>query len=271
MTCAYACDQLPTDFIFPQVCGECQKEFCSANTKHHCRACGGGFCERCSSKYMAVPWRGWGNVPVRVCVSCYKQAQGKPSHRPHKEERSNASTNTEKTAGNEATVTARYMGEVVQSALGLVTGAISYPKGVIVESARPSYWVPDAKIKHCNKCKSEFGPTDSKHHCRGCGEGFCDKCSTHQIPVPSRGWDYPVRVCDLCVIRRDLWVYCVYTCTSIHSHTIHDYWLFCTNHTVSLYNYQFFVSQAVLWLYVSVRTFASWIHDQIWNYYCRMN
>ena len=207
MTCAYAffaCDQLPTDFIFPQVCGECQKEFCSANTKHHCRACGGGFCERCSSKYMAVPWRGWGNVPVRVCVSCYKQAQGKPSHRSHKEERSNASTNNEKTAGNEATVTARYMGEVVQSALGLVTGAISYPKGVIVESARPSYWVPDAKIKHCNKCKSEFGPTDSKHHCRGCGEGFCDKCSTHQIPVPSRGWDYPVRVCDLCVIRRDL-------------------------------------------------------------------
>ena len=144
-------------------------------------------------------------MPVRVCLSCHKQAQGSHSqHRQkthHGEKPTSSSQTTEKA---EDKVTARYMGEVMQSALGLVAGAMSYPKDFIVESARPDYWVPDSKIKNCRKCKSEFGPTDSKHHCRACGEGFCGKCSTHQSPVPSRGWDYPVRVCDLCVTRTDM-------------------------------------------------------------------
>lgn len=37
-----------------------------------------------------------------------------------------------------------------------------------------------------------------KHHCRGCGEGFCSPCSINQMPVPARGWTYPVRVCNSC-------------------------------------------------------------------------
>ena len=37
------------------------------------------------------------------------------------------------------------------------------------------------------------------HHCRACGEGFCDDCSERCAPVPERGWgDSPVRVCDHC-------------------------------------------------------------------------
>lgn len=206
--------------FFPQVCGECQKEFESAETKHHCRACGGGFCDKCSSKYMAVPWRGWGNIPVRVCLSCYKNVHRQHTlhrHRTSNEEKSN--TKVSKGSGvqlagknisvgtkpdSDDNVTARYVGEVVQSAIGLMTGAISYPKGFIVESARPDYWVPDANLKSCHKCKDEFGSTDSKHHCRACGEGFCGKCSSRQRPVPSKGWDNPVRVCDLCINRTDL-------------------------------------------------------------------
>ncbi len=39
----------------------------------------------------------------------------------------------------------------------------------------------------------------SKHHCRKCGNGVCDRCSKTFMPVPSRGWDNPVRVCDKCV------------------------------------------------------------------------
>lgn len=46
----------------------------------------------------------------------------------------------------------------------------------------------------------------SKHHCRACGQGVCGPCSTHNKPVPSRGWDHPVRVCDSCHARTDsLW------------------------------------------------------------------
>ena len=201
------------------MCGECQKAFVSTETKHHCRACGGGFCDKCSSKYMAVPWRGWGNIPVRVCLSCYKNDHKKHTHHRYRTNDEDK-TNTKPRKGSGAqpagktssagakpdseNVTARYVGEVMQSAIGLVTGAISYPKGVIVESARPDYWVPDVKIKSCHKCKVEFDPTDSKHHCRACGEGFCGKCSSHQRAVPSKGWSNPVRVCDLCVDRTDL-------------------------------------------------------------------
>ena len=208
-----------------QVCGDCKKEFATpSETKHHCRACGGGFCDKCSSKTMPVPWRGWGNIPVRVCNNCYTHHHGKQEKRVKTSGKSSSSDSRQKktitdskmdstsarvkdinkTDSSEANVTARYVGEVMQSAVGLVTGAISYPKGVIVESARPVYWVSDDKITSCYNCKSEFGANDSKHHCRACGRGFCDKCSTHQLPVPSRGWDYPVRVCDSCATRTDL-------------------------------------------------------------------
>ena len=42
------------------------------------------------------------------------------------------------------------------------------------------------------------------HHCRACGEGFCDTCSNYRMPCPERGWDpsEPVRVCKTCYDRR---------------------------------------------------------------------
>ena len=195
-----------------QVCGECKKQFASTDTKHHCRVCGDGFCNKCSSKSMPVPWRGWGNIPVRVCESCYKKHHSKKKReesrsRGKAEERQSEGTppNTAtETSASESKVTARYVSEVVQSAVGVVTGAIEYPRSIVVESARPVYWVPDADIKYCHKCKLEFSVKDSRHHCRACGQGFCEKCSGQQRPVPSRGWDYPVRVCDSCAKRKDL-------------------------------------------------------------------
>lgn len=76
--------------------------------------------------------------------------------------------------------------------------------------ARPSYWKPDAQLIECATCKVPFGPASSKeqqlkfgeevtrHHCRRCGDGFCSFCSSKRRPVPSRGWENPVRVCDAC-------------------------------------------------------------------------
>ena len=152
---------------------------------------------------MPVPWKGWGNVPVRVCNACYKQRNekkmqnGLPAHQSKKPEKGIRTDSTPGGGGDG--VTARYMGEVLHSAMGLASGVLSYPKEIAVESARPTYWIANDKITHCHKCKLEFGSKDSKHHCRACGQGFCDKCSTHKAPVPSRGWEYPVRVCDLCM------------------------------------------------------------------------
>ncbi|KAK6015813.1 FYVE zinc finger, partial [Ostertagia ostertagi] len=37
-----------------------------------------------------------------------------------------------------------------------------------------------------------------KHHCRACGQIFCDRCSTKEIPLPQFGIEKEVRVCDAC-------------------------------------------------------------------------
>ncbi|XP_017760782.1 PREDICTED: zinc finger FYVE domain-containing protein 1-like isoform X2 [Eufriesea mexicana] len=68
----------------------------------------------------------------------------------------------------------------------------------VADQIAPSYWRPNNEIKHCHKCKISFGPTDTKHHCRACGEGFCEQCSSKTMCVPSRNWHTLVRVCDIC-------------------------------------------------------------------------
>lgn len=75
---------------------------------------------------------------------------------------------------------------------------ITSPIGLVKDAARPAYWVPDHEILHCHNCRKEFSIKLSKHHCRACGQGFCDECSHDRRAVPSRGWDHPVRVCFNC-------------------------------------------------------------------------
>lgn len=99
-----------------------------------------------------------------------------------------------------STVTARKLGEVLQSTIkSVVSTAIDYPLGVIKDSARPEYWLPDSQISNCGLCKAYFNEQLTIHHCRRCGGGFCHDCSTKSMPVPERGWgDAGVRVCDKC-------------------------------------------------------------------------
>lgn len=54
-----------------QACQSCRRLFADGETKHHCRACGGGVCDACSTNKKPVPERGWGQAPVRVCDSCF--------------------------------------------------------------------------------------------------------------------------------------------------------------------------------------------------------
>lgn len=90
------------------------------------------------------------------------------------------------------------MTENLTSAVGWVGSILEYPKQAVVESVRPSYWLPDVELTHCCVCEIEFGANIDKHHCRACGHGVCDECSQNRQTVPFRGWDYPVRVCNKC-------------------------------------------------------------------------
>ncbi|XP_059908211.1 zinc finger FYVE domain-containing protein 1-like [Gadus macrocephalus] len=164
-------------------CHKCQAVFQDNDNKHHCRACGEGFCDGCSSRATPIPERGWGPAPVRVCDLCFEQ---RASHADLLEEEEEGGT------------LARKVGEVVTNTLGAVATAIDIPLGLVKDAARPAYWVPDQDILCCHSCRREFSAKLSKHHCRACGQGVCDDCSPERRPVPSRGWDHPVRVCTPC-------------------------------------------------------------------------
>lgn len=168
-------------------CYKCGAGFEDNDTKHHCRACGEGFCDGCSSKTRPVPERGWGLAPVRVCDACF-QNRGIP------EELLDAALEEEEGG----TLIARKVGEAVQNTLGAVVTAIDIPLGLVKDAARPAYWVPDQDIRCCNQCQREFNARLSIHHCRACGQGVCNDCSPDRRAVPTRGWDHPVRVCITC-------------------------------------------------------------------------
>ncbi|XP_055323880.1 RUN and FYVE domain-containing protein 2 isoform X3 [Sitodiplosis mosellana] len=63
-----------------------------------------------------------------------------------------------------------------------------------------SVWSPDNSTSKCKKCEREFSLTRRKHHCRNCGEIFCNSCSEQVAPLPNDQGQMskPVRVCDGC-------------------------------------------------------------------------
>ncbi|GAB2259645.1 hypothetical protein Droror1_Dr00010500 [Drosera rotundifolia] len=51
-------------------CQGCASQFTFINRKHHCRRCGGIFCNNCTQQRMVL--RGQGDSPVRICDPCKK-------------------------------------------------------------------------------------------------------------------------------------------------------------------------------------------------------
>ncbi|XP_072044628.1 hepatocyte growth factor-regulated tyrosine kinase substrate-like [Amphiura filiformis] len=52
--------------------------------------------------------------------------------------------------------------------------------------------------ERCHTCRVEFSVVQRKHHCRHCGQIFCNKCTTKQVPIPKFGIEKAVRVCEPC-------------------------------------------------------------------------
>ncbi|CAH2355961.1 vacuolar protein sorting-associated protein 27 [[Candida] railenensis] len=67
--------EVPPDWVDGEECMICYSPFSVINRKHHCRSCGGVFCQTHSSKSM--PLVGLGIMePVRVCDNCFEKRGG---------------------------------------------------------------------------------------------------------------------------------------------------------------------------------------------------
>jgi hypothetical protein len=80
-------------------------------------------------------------------------------------------------------------------------------EATIIYKVRPR-WVPDSERPRCHVCKVQFTLTLRRHHCRACGEVFCDNCTKdrEEVSVPATRpgskpiviSDEKVRVCKPC-------------------------------------------------------------------------
>nr|KAJ0228261.1 hypothetical protein LSAT_V11C100044720 [Lactuca sativa] len=59
--------------------------------------------------------------------------------------------------------------------------------------------VPDEASTKCTTCKPYFGAFVRRHHCRNCGDIFCDKCTQGRIALTTEENAQQVRVCDQCM------------------------------------------------------------------------
>jgi hypothetical protein len=62
--------------------------------------------------------------------------------------------------------------------------------------------IPDAMRPSCPSCNVAFSYTKRRHHCRLCGDVFCDACSSGRAVLPLEGEEFSVavRVCDGCLV-----------------------------------------------------------------------
>lgn len=57
-------------------------------------------------------------------------------------------------------------------------------------------WEVDKNVRFCRGCEKEFGTMLRKHHCRGCGGIFCEKCTHNNVELPDL--EDRVRACAGC-------------------------------------------------------------------------
>jgi len=107
-------------------------------------------------------------------------------------------------------------GASIAGIVGGAIGALGGPLGVVIGSGvglalggavGVVTWKDDSLCTHCGLCGVEFSFTIRKHHCRGCGEVFCDECTKNRkfISYPGIAFrDKMSRVCVTCNSTIDL-------------------------------------------------------------------
>ena len=57
------------------------------------------------------------------------------------------------------------------------------------------HWIEDEDRTHCAGCRLKFNMMRRRHHCRNCGEIFCNNCAPAKMHPNQSS---PVRMCKTC-------------------------------------------------------------------------
>ncbi|WFD40241.1 1-phosphatidylinositol-3-phosphate 5-kinase [Malassezia japonica] len=67
------------------------------------------------------------------------------------------------------------------------------------EGLSRKYWMADETAKECRDCLLPFTPLRRRHHCRICGQIFCNKCCSNIVPGAKFGHEEAIRTCNQCL------------------------------------------------------------------------
>ncbi|CAG0920643.1 unnamed protein product [Notodromas monacha] len=70
--------------------------------------------------------------------------------------------------------------------------------GPSAEADLKAFWMPDAVSKECYDCGEKFTTFRRRHHCRVCGQIFCSKCRSEELPGKLMGIKGNLKVCKYC-------------------------------------------------------------------------
>ncbi|XP_052764126.1 1-phosphatidylinositol 3-phosphate 5-kinase-like isoform X2 [Mya arenaria] len=94
--------------------------------------------------------------------------------------------------------TRRTLGSVLTRLTAIVERRAPTPQ-VYRDSDFKQYWMPDSSCRECYECGDRFTTFRRRHHCRICGQIFCNACCCQELPGKIIGYKGSIRVCRYCL------------------------------------------------------------------------
>jgi len=141
----------PPPFLNASNCTKCSTSFGFLTRKHHCRACGGTYCDSCSKQTLALPEYGLMD-PVRVCDACIIKRTSKSK------EKKSSITDTHKSTSSASNSSAP--SATTTTAAVLAAPSSSSPSST--SSARPAHCKCSMPLCICPPLAAAAQPAESK-------------------------------------------------------------------------------------------------------------
>lgn len=210
----------------------CSKKFTFTNRRHHCRICGNIYCNSCLTPITVEADTEF----VLTCGKCVKviverrkkEAKAKIQKRKEIQEALSARSSgqeKEREVQQAEHVTSfqshqqfKMRAAMSQRGIKEITKpkeekkeekvaeapedwkSLNYRLEKMIDRSDPE-WVSDDKVVKCGDCGDVFDKENRRHHCRGCGNIFCDDCSPPVAYCPTQVKEDGVRVCKHCAAR----------------------------------------------------------------------